>query len=572
MRKFFLFFFLLPSVFLNAQLEVVSIFPLSQSLTATTSQPITLVFSEPVNPTTLQGMNVQVFGRWSGPMDFESMVFDIENTSVTLIPSGEFMAGEMVTVLLTKNVATPNNVFLTHGYSFSFWIKTALASLNLDLIQTLEMKLPGEGLIQCYGAYAGDLNDDGYSDLAVVNENANDIRVLHNDGSGTYPDQEFIIYPMPSGNKPSPSEGADFNHDGFIDLAVSHVLSDDVSVLMGDGQGGFLPEVGYTAQQAVRGLAIIDFEADGFADIVTANRSASSITLLHNNGEGIFEESNSIDGMSNGETAIAVADANEDGIMDIFVGSYTGGEVFIMLNDGEGNFSEGGITDVEGQAWMITIGDVNNDGHVDLVSANSTGNNCSVHLGDGEGGFLESTTYETGNFPLAIDLGDLDGDGDLDMITSNYSGNNYTLFENDGEGNFVLATIYDANSAGSCAIFHDRDNDGTLDLSLVDEVDDVVFIYRNHSTVSVEEISQPEVRIAPNPFNEEVTIEIKGVFSEKIKITNALGKIVQEIDPLVKNGNTYYVWNSTLGSSSGLYFAKFQGKVFLLERVDGLGK
>ncbi|MFT4659996.1 MAG: hypothetical protein ACI8XB_000252 [Patiriisocius sp.] len=540
---------LLFSVLGYAQLTVNSISPESQTLTATINQAIEITFSEEISPFTFGENNFQVFGRWSGPMQ-GSLDFNGDFTAITFTPDGEFIAGEMVTVNLSKFVTTPNAVPLTNGYAFSFWIKSESTGMDMIQIQEIEMKLDGETFIQCYGAYAGDINDDGFSDLSVINEFANDVRVLLNDGEGTYTD--FEIYPLPSGNKPSPNEGADFNHDGFIDLAISHVQSNVVSVLMGDGEGGFLPEVGYTVGQGVRGLATIDLEADGHADIVTANRNASSISLLSNDGTGLFGDINSIPGISDGETAMAIADANEDGIMDLFVGAYSGGEVFIMLNDGEGNFTAGGSAPVDGQVWMVTIGDVNLDGHVDLVSANSNGHNCSVHLGDGLGGFSDSYDYPTGNFPLAIDLGDLDGDGDLDMITSNYSGINYTLFENDGTGNFINPTSFPAEAAGSCAIFHDRDNDGTLDLTLIDELEDLVFLYI-HDPLSIEEYKGEVAMLQPNPFKDEITITIDGSHDGLMSIYSIDGNLVKIISPRIENTQTKYYWNADKSIASGTY-------------------
>ncbi len=552
MKKLLVFVFTCLGFILQAQLSVTSTTPISQTLTSSINQSIEITFSDEISPFSFGELNFQVFGRWSGPMT-GNYDFSEDFHTIIFIPEGEFIAGEMVTVNLSTNISTPNSQNLNHGHAFSFWIKTEPALLNLSLIQEIEMRVEGEEFIQCYGAYAGDLNNDGFSDLAVVNEYANDIRVLLNDGDGGY--DNFVIYEMPLGYKPSPSEGADFNHDGEIDIAVSHVQSNIVSVMMGDGDGAFSPEVGYEVGQGVRGLAVMDLEADGHMDIVTANRDDSNISLLTNDGFGIFNTINTIPGVSDGETAIAIADANEDGIMDLFVGAYSGSEISVLINDGFGNFSLGSTTSVSGQSWMITIGDVNNDGHVDVVSANSTGNNCSVHFGDGEGGFLESFTYSTGNFPLAIDLGDLDGDGDLDMITSNYSGADYTLFENDGNGLFINPISYPATNAGSCAIFHDRNNDGTMDLTLIDELADLVFLYENDVTgISDYESSKPV--IYPNPFSNKISLRFDETLHSSMVIINLLGKTIATLRPTAKNGQTYYHWTPQNSIAKGLYFAR----------------
>jgi len=59
------------------------------------------------------------------------------------------------------------------------------------------MRLPGEGQITCYGAYAGDVNDDEFSDLVVITEDSDDIRVLLHDGSNGY--DPLVVFEVPPG-------------------------------------------------------------------------------------------------------------------------------------------------------------------------------------------------------------------------------------------------------------------------------------------------------------------------------------------------------------------------------------
>jgi len=473
MRLALLLFALSSSTF--AAFTVTSVAPQSQSLTAEPDGDIVVNFEEPVDPFTVTSATFRVFGRWSGPAT-GTLSFENFDQTVRFTPDQPLFAGEWVSVMLSHDIVSSFGDSLTTGYYWNFWVRTLPGVLGQPEIAVVQIRQPDEGHIQSYGAYAGDLNDDGWSDLAIPNEQTNDVRIFLND-SGMY--GGFTIVQLPGGNTPSPNEGADFNLDGFIDLAVSNIGNNRLSMLFGDGSGMLLPETSYVSGSSVRGVAVIDIDTDGDEDIVTANRFGSNLGIFINDGFGVMAPVVNIDANVNGETAVAVADANNDGIADVFVGGYNSNELSIMLGDGQGNLTFSDKTSIGGSAWMIGVGDLNGDGNVDVASANSLSNNCTAIMCDGAGGFTSLATYPGGTFVLAMDVGDIDGDGDLEMVTSSFSSNDFRVFPNNGDGTFGTAIPYDASSAGSCAILHDRDNDGDLDISAIDELDDLLFIYNN---------------------------------------------------------------------------------------------
>ena len=82
---------------------------------------------------------------------------------------------------------------------------------------------------------AGDFNGDGRTDLAVANYGSNDVSVLLGNGDGTFQNQ----VPYAVGDLPNALVAGDFNGDGRTDLAVANYGSNDVSVLLGNGDGTF---------------------------------------------------------------------------------------------------------------------------------------------------------------------------------------------------------------------------------------------------------------------------------------------------------------------------------------------
>jgi len=541
-----------------------NVFPTPQLITAGVNTNVIVRFNTTINSESINDISFKVFGRWSGPMmGFISLIEG--DSTIQFTPDEPFFYGEWVVVFLSKDIESQEGLDLEFGYGWGFWTETMAGTLNQPEVDVIPVRLDGEGTIQCYGAYAGDINSDGYSDLSVVNEITSDIRLFLNDGQGGYSD--FEIFDLPNGDTPSPNEGADFNADGIIDLAIANTQNTQVSILMGDGIEGYEPEVSYTADMRVRGIGVLDADGDGDDDIVTANRTGDNMSLLLNDGSGVFAAPINFETGGDNETSLAVADVNEDGIMDAFVGGYTSQDIAIMLGDGNGGFVFSDRTDVSGRPWMLAVGDVNGDGHVDVVSANSTGNTASVIFGDGQGNMSQEVVYSSPGFPLAIDLGDIDGDGDLDMITSNYSTAKYNLFENDGSGNFSDPIVYNASTAGSCVILHDRDNDGDMDITGIDEVDDLIFIFENDSTLtSIDEISSVEDLVLgqsfPNPAQDRVTInyDLNDTDKASLKLYDPNGKSITEykLDPANK---TITISTSSLAPGVYTYAILLDGEI-----------
>ena len=439
-------------------------------------------FDSALNTSTVTAASFHVYGRWSGPAT-GTIQFENGDTRVRFIPSEPFFRGEAVMVMLSKDVESAGGGALTTGHAWGFWIGTLPGVLDLTLVSTQSLRRPGEGHIQTYGGYAGDLNNDGYSDLSLTNEVSNDVRVCLNNGNGFY--DSMVVFPVAGSSSASANEGADFNGDGEIDLVIASGGNSIMSVLMGDGTGSYTSFTNYVSGSSVRGVAVIDLDVDGDADIVSANRNGNNLRMFFNDGAGGFATNSALEAGGNGETAVMPGDANEDVIMDLFVGCYSGQRLIIMLGDGNGGLTTAANISSGGLVWMISVGDLNGDGHLDVATANSFTNNTAVAFGDGNGNLSPVTIYSAGRFTLAIDIGDIDGDGDLDMVTSHYVSSEYIMWENDGAGNFTLRKSYPSSSTGSCAILHDRDRDGDLDMSLVDETDDSLYLYSNICPIEV---------------------------------------------------------------------------------------
>ncbi|HEX5133512.1 MAG TPA: FG-GAP-like repeat-containing protein [Candidatus Krumholzibacteria bacterium] len=492
-------FLMVPAAAQAVPPTVASIYPLSQRVDVPVGTSITVTFDQPINPATVNDISFRVYGRWSGPA---SGTLSVAGGAVTFTPDTAFFAGEWITVNVSKAVQNLAAEGLAKGYAWNFWTATSAGTINLTYLGRVTCRKAGETWVQVYGAYGGDLNNDGFTDLSAPCEQTRDLRTFLN-GGGTY--TTFAKRPL-AGSAPSPNEGADFNNDGEIDLVVTSTGSDSLTVLYGNGAGAFPTRLLLTAASSVRGVGVLDLNGDGWDDIVTANRFGDNVAILLNNGDGTFAAPVFREAGGTGEYAIGVADANNDGQLDVFVGCFgTPYPVIPMLSDGNGDLVAQPAVGGGGQPWQLVVGDFNGDHNVDVTLCNTNQTRLAIMYGNGLGGLAAPVYKATGSFPLAIDTGDMDGDGDLEIVTSNYSSGTWTIWQNAGGGNFNTSKTLVASSAGSCAVLHDRDNDGDLDLSGLDEVDDWLYIYDNQlpptgvRTAPLRVVQRLEN--SPNPFN-----------------------------------------------------------------------
>jgi hypothetical protein len=509
MRRFIRLSFLFTSLLFFARHSfasnptVVLFEPLAQAIVSPTNLEIVVEFDQPIDPQSVTNRSFAVFGRWTGvcPGNF---VFENNNQRVRFVPSKEFSAGEWITISVSRQIQNSAEENVAAGFAWNFWTRSGPGKLELVETETIDVREPGEGAIRTYGAYAGDLDGDGFHDFSAPNEFASDVRVFMNDGAGNYSD--FDTYDLPSNSTPSTNEGADFNGDGFLDFAVGNITGNSMSVFLGNGSGGFAPAVTYPADQSPRGLSVLDLNGDSWPDIVTANRRGNNLSIFLNNGDGTFADRDDVQANIDGEVSCVAADINEDGIIDLFVGSFNSEEIAVMLGDGEGGFEFASKKSSGGNNWMITAGDIDNDSHVDVVTAKHNRAQFAVLFNDGNGNLSDPVSYSVGQAPLAVDVGDIDGDGDLEVVTSNFSGGNWTIYENNGSGGFINPRTLPANVAGSCATLHDRDRDGDLDMTGIDEIEDLIFIFDNPGSIT-DTTGEPPLpadfdlqQSFPNPF------------------------------------------------------------------------
>lgn len=349
----------------------------------------------------------------------------------------------------------------------------------------------------------GDFDGDGKLDVAVANSETNNIGILLGNGDGTF--REAHTYP--AGDTPYAIRVGDFNHDGNLDLAVTNVsysgTNPTVSILLGNGDGTFQAPRNVRAGNQPTDLALGDFKRDGKLDIAVASRVSPELTVLLGNGDGWFGNSAKYAVKQLPLYAVAVGDMNDDGKQDIVVGDHH--YISVLLGNGDGTFAEAQnylANTGDWGAYSVAIGDFNGDGKSDVAVANFSGNSIGLLLGNGDGSLQSPRTFSTDPGPFLVAAGDFNRDGKLDLVTANNAGTVSVLLGN-GDGSFQSTQNYRAGASPCSVAIGDFNGDGKPDLAVADRAGDVVTILLNvsgDSAITLSSSSNPSSIGAPVTF------------------------------------------------------------------------
>ena len=184
-------------------------------------------------------------------------------------------------------------------------------------------------------AVVADFNEDGLVDVAATDFGAQAVDIFLGDGHGGL--MSAAGSPWPIGAEAVSAATGDFNGDGHVDLAVAGYDAGNVSILLGDGKGGFAKAAGSPVFVGTNPTDVTtgDFDGDGNLDLVVAVNGDSSIAILRGSGTGAFSSAaGSPMKVGPYPGSVATGDFNEDGRLDVALtnnipGTWT---VSILLN------------------------------------------------------------------------------------------------------------------------------------------------------------------------------------------------------------------------------------------------
>jgi tetratricopeptide (TPR) repeat protein len=265
-------------------------------------------------------------------------------------------------------------------------------------------------------------------DLAVVNQNDNSISILLNQDNGNFaqskspfvlPKTETAPVAIASGtfgNTVTNSSGVTVSP---VDLVIANSTSNNVTVLLGNGDGTFVEAAGspYAVGKDPSSVVVADFNGDGNLDFAVANKGDNTISFFKGDGKGGF-------------TAFP---ASPFALQNTSTISENGPVALVTANLRNRTLSNTAIT---------------NASEADLAVVNTLSNNVAILLGsvDGNGNltFTEAinSPIAVGGTPVALAAGDLNADGIPDLAVVNQADNSISILlgSTNADGTFTAAT------------------------------------------------------------------------------------------------------------------------------------
>ena len=316
-----------------------------------------------------------------------------------------------------------------------------------------------------------DVDKDGDLDLVTANNywSETTVSVLYNNGTGSFATR--VDFPV--GAAPLELAAGDLNGDGFPDLAVCAGIP-NLAVLLNNGAGAYgAPatwQANATGYSQGPGLAIADMDKDGDLDIVLDEQTggySGSLAIFKNNGNANFANVQHVQATNFFSMwDIAVADVTGDGWPDVLGVGYASAYGYALVpSAGGGAFGTARAFRTGEMARAIEVGDADGDGDLDVLVVNWGSMTLTVHTGEA-GTFEMPPVYLANGGAGELATADLDRDGDLDVATV---ASDLTILRNGGNRSFSLEVYKPLKGAQSTLRLADFNGDLYPDVVTLDD-------------------------------------------------------------------------------------------------------
>lgn len=480
-----------------AQFTVVSVTPDQHSTLAVLNEAIQVTFSTDVDGASLNANTFRVYGHQSGQI---AGTYSVDATGMVGVfqPSQPYKPGEFISVVLTNQVLSVGGVGLAEGFHWDFAARPQYGAGTFALptgsnSPTLSVLYPTTTLGNPTSIYAGDLTGDGYPELSIANSSSPSVTIMLNSRGGIVNvdnlyTQELVVSLQ---DNPLDITGGDLNGDGQLDLVVSHYTVNTITLLINQTNGGSLPSMQTQVLQTTErpfSSVVADFNGDGWQDIAVAGFGSDEVAVHLNDGNGVFSAFQTY-AVGQAASDIVARDMTNDGFVDLVVASTGDQQIDILVNDRSGVFTLGQSIDLGFTPASISAFDFQG------VTAGAFGDTWADLLVTAQDTALVTVFEHLGN-PVTLDFlrediavpllsqafahvladvdvmpdGALGPDADLDVLITQFSTNELRLLLNQGAGLFLEGQALGGNNVGDAPLgitAGDFERDGDVDVAFV---------------------------------------------------------------------------------------------------------
>ena len=479
-------FLLVSNPVLGQGFQVVDVIPLPASSDSRPYDPVRITFSAPVDESTINETNIRVFGSQSGRYE-GTFSYEASTQTVIFNQGCAFKEGEVVSVIV-QGVST-----LGGGVAPSYqWEFVPRVDFGTGVFDPPEEFVVGQGGEPIF-VFSGDLDGDFFTDIAVANSADASITVMINQRNRATRFSSTTRIPVGAG--PYGIAGGDFNGDGLLDLVVSNLLENTLTVLENQGNAQFTETTLQTGERPLR-IAVADYDNDGDQDIAVTAFGIDQV-WVHDNLGSLFFDTPRVYDVGASPAEIVARDWDGDGFVDLYVGSLGDKQIDFLRNDGTGGFEAANSTLLAFTPAAMRAGDVigstglrYGDGLPDLiVSAQDEATVAVITNTANPPNLIVSTVLpqdSTTTQALSLVVADIDTldtlgeqaglgkDYDLDIVTAHPAGGQVRAFLNSANSGFVQAS---PSSYPSALLAPDRspqsiasgdfDLDGDIDVAVI---------------------------------------------------------------------------------------------------------
>jgi hypothetical protein len=413
---------------------------------------------------------------------------------------------------------------------------------------------------------AGDVNGDGYSDVIVGASFYNSGRgraYIYFGGNTMNSIADVIMTGVGSNDEfaREVSNAGDLNGDGFSDVAVSAPFINKIYIYYGGAAMNNVDDVLLTGVSSFSIASAGDVNGDGFSDLIAGQTFSNGNAFIYYGGE-IMDNSSDItlsgeaSGSSFGISVSSAGDINGDGYTDVIVGSiglnsYTG-KAYIFLGSEQMDI----IPDVimTGEAVnndfgksVSTAGDINGDGFSDVI-VGADGNNLNtgkayIYFG---GQVLNNSAdvimkgESVSKFGDAVaSAGDLNGDGYSDLIVgaNEYNSNTGRTYIYSGSAISVKPNILSIKDVSG-------DQGGYVNVKFARSAFDIPFSQTGGVNYQIERSSPPNI----SGYHWTSVATVLG-----IQNTVYTAEVHTPLDSGNSGNNTYYFRITAVSNSGNLW-------------------
>jgi hypothetical protein len=324
----------------------------------------------------------------------------------------------------------------------------------------------------------GDFNNDNIRDFIVLSDEGTGVPanayVFLGNGDGTFkPPNSYPLGTLGLSMPAIPAQGVlVINNNGppIQDLVVPIAQSNTINVLMGKGDGTFLPFTTYRVDEHPTAAVVAGEDGTAYPElavVASGTNNQPSVSILLGHGDGTFGPATIIP-LANSPTSIA-SNYLRHGVFntDLVIGTSSG--IAVLLGNGQGTFQPEVDYPLSSGVTSVAVDDFNGDSFPDIAATH--GNVVSILLGNGDGTFQTPRDYPVGNgarslfVAQALLASDFTNDRHDDLVVTNLDDNTFSVLLGNGDGTFQPALTFPVNGTGPNSIgVADFNSDGAPDL------------------------------------------------------------------------------------------------------------